>query len=393
MLLGGRHFVSSDLLVVFTGAWMIGSRFQQDGLNDSAVAETIELMGGYIVSRAYFFGRPALQEFMRVFEILTVIVILLAALDTLTGKNVITAMSTGSYPGYRYGLVRAESTFEDSEHFGTFCCVAASICLYLEHAGVRRFFWVSFCVFGCLLALSSGPLLVSIIMVATSIYDHMLKQFSWRWKAYGMTVAGLVAAVYLVTNHPTSWLIEHLTIDPSTGYFRVTVFDYAFDQIAVHPFSGWGFAAIGDDDFLSHMTVDSVWLVFALRFGLPMMVLLLLTSIGTFFPPAPQFKGKATDLYINNAGTAFTYGIMCFMLIGLTVHYWNATWMLWAVCLGTRASIKESQIWISNGPSPTDRGRKIAGRHIHRSIHGRVVGRVAMRRQDREAGDEYRSGE
>jgi hypothetical protein len=344
LLKAGRRLLSSDLLVFFTGAWMIGSRLQQDGLNDSAVAETIEIAGGYIVARAYFFGRPALQGFMQVFERLTIIVILLAVADTLTGKNLITAMSTGTYPGYRYGFVRAESTFEDSEHFGTFCCVAGSICLYLERVGFRRVFWVSFCFFGCLLALSSGPLLALAIMVCTSVYDRMLRQFTWRWKAFGMTIVGLLTAVYLLANHPTSWLIEHLTIDPSTGYFRITVFDYAFDQIAEHPFSGWGFSTIGSDDFLSNITVDSVWLVCAIRFGLPMMIFLLMTNVCTFFPLV-RTKGRVINAYINDAGTAFTYGIMCFMLIGLTVHFWNATWMLWAVFLGVRASIKESQMW------------------------------------------------
>lgn len=56
-----RHFVLSDLFFFLTAVWMIGSRFADDGLNNSAVAEVIEPLGGYIVARAYFFGRPALQ--------------------------------------------------------------------------------------------------------------------------------------------------------------------------------------------------------------------------------------------------------------------------------------------------------------------------------------------
>jgi hypothetical protein len=73
---------------------MIGSRLQEDGLHPSAAAEVIELFGGYIVSRAFFFGRPAPKEFMRVFKILTVTLILLACLEPLAGRNVVTAITS-----------------------------------------------------------------------------------------------------------------------------------------------------------------------------------------------------------------------------------------------------------------------------------------------------------
>ena len=353
LLRGGRHFLLSDILVFFTSAWMIGSRFSDDGLNDSAVAEVIELMGGYVVARAYFFGRPALQEFMRAFKILTAIVIVFASLEPFAGTNVVTAITSALFhtdvfgTQYRYGIVRAQSTIEDSELYGTLCCIAGALCLYLEPAGLRRYLWVGFCFFGCLLSISSGPLGVFAIVVATYVYDRMFKQFSWRWKAYGMTIGGLVASVYLIAAKPTSWLITHLTLDPSTGFFRLYVFDYCFEHIAVYPLKGWGFGAIGGDDFLSNVTVDSVWIVVALRFGLPMMFLLLLTNIATFFRPKARLRGNTRDPYIDDAGTGFTFALSCFMAIGLTVHYWNAIWMLWAVCLGVRASIKESQLHIA----------------------------------------------
>jgi hypothetical protein len=354
LLRGGRHFVSSDLFVFLTCAWMIGSRFEDDGLNESSVAEVIELMGGYIVARAYFFDRLTLQDFMRVFKILIVIVIFLACLEPLAGRSVVNAFTSGLFGTQvfgtqdRYGIVRAQSTIEDAELYGTLCCVAGSLFLYMEPTGRRRLMWSGFCFFGCLLSISSGPLGAFAIAVASYAYDRMLKRFSWRWKVYVATIAGLIAAVYLISKNPTDWLITHLTLDPATGYFRVYVFDYAFDQIAIYPLKGWGFGAIGSDEFLSKTTVDSVWLVCALRFGLPMMFCLLLANIATFFRSAPRIKRTEKSSYLNDAGTAFTFAISCFMGIGITVHYWNAIWMFWAVCLGIRASIKESQLYVTS---------------------------------------------
>jgi hypothetical protein len=357
LLRPGRHFLLSDILVFFTAAWMIGSRFQDDGLNASAVAEVIELMGGYVVARAYFFGRPALQDFMRAFKILTAIVIILASLEPFAGRNVVTAVTSTLFhtdvfgTQYRYGIVRAQSTIEDSELYGTLCCIAGALCLYLEPAGVRRFLWVSFCFFGCLLSISSGPIAAFGIVVATHLYDRVLKQFTWRWKAYGMAVGGFVAGVYLIASKPTSWLISHMTLDPQTGFFRLYVFDYMFEHIAIFPFKGWGFVPIGSDEFLSQVTVDSVWIVCALRFGIPMIVFLLLSNIATFFPTTPRLRGNKRDPQVDNAGTGFTFALVCFMGIGLTVHFWNAIWMLWAVCLGVRGAIKESQLHVANSHS------------------------------------------
>ena len=258
---GARHFVISDLFVFLTSAWMIGSRLQEDGLHGSAVAEVIELLGGYIVSRAFFFGRPALQDFLHVFQIMTVTLIILACLEPFAGRNVVTAITSmlfhtpEFYPQYRAGIVRAQSTLEDAEHFGTFCCVAGSLFLYSQPTGVRKLLWVGFCFFGCLLALSSGPLLVFAIVIGSHFYDVTLKRFSWRWKAYVTAMAVLVAIPYIFAKHPTAWLIEHLTLDPSTGYFRLYVFDYAFDQIALNPLTGVGFGQVGNDEFLGRTTI------------------------------------------------------------------------------------------------------------------------------------------
>lgn len=192
---------------------------------------------------------------MRIFKILLIVVIFMASLEPLAGKNVVTAITSTLFhtpefeTQFRGGIVRAQSTIEDAELFGTLCCVAGSLCLYIGSTGIRKFLWVGFCFFGCLLAISSGPLLAFALALGTYGYDRVLRQFSWRWKAYVLTLIALLAAVFFVAKSPVAWLVSHLTLDPSTGYFRLYVFDWAFDQIAVHPLKGWGFGLIGDDDF------------------------------------------------------------------------------------------------------------------------------------------------
>lgn len=341
-----RRVVASDVFVFLTAVWMIGSRIPEDGLNPSAVASVIELFGGYVLGRVYFYGPHALKRFLRIFKIITFLVISIAVLDPIFGENVVQAtanmiMTNPFYvPQYRLGIVRAVSTLEMYEQYGTFCVAAASIFLFLENKATR-YRWAMFCFFGCVLALSSGPLLAFILMISFFVYDRLLGRYAWRWKLITAIFMLFLFTVFNVAAKPLSWIVSHLTLDPETGYFRIYVFDYVTQQISLRPLTGFGFGPIGADDFLSVTTVDNVWLVCAARYGIPMIVFFLLANLASFVSFASRSRHRGIDPFMTKAATGFTQVIMVFMLVGLTVHFWNATWQFWAVCIGIRGSIKE----------------------------------------------------
>lgn len=343
-----RRFVVSDLFIFLAGIWMIGSRLHDEGgLNPSAIAEVIELVGGYFVARAYFFGAQALHGFMSVFKILLIIIILLASVEPLIRRNAVTAITSSLFhtpvaeTQFRMGLARAQSTIEDSELFGTLCTVGACLLLYMGPTGARKVIWILFCFFGCLLSISSGPLGAFLIVLAAYIYDRMLHQYKSRWKLFVASFGGFLALIFVSVNRPVSWLISHMLFDPGSSYFRLYVFDYYYGQIALSPLTGWGFGEVGDDDFLSKASIDNVWIVFAVRFGLPMIALLFLGNVTAFFPARLRGGKRRVKTPVDDAGTGFTFALSALMGVGVSVHYWNAIFMFWAVCIGVRASIKE----------------------------------------------------
>jgi succinate dehydrogenase hydrophobic anchor subunit len=342
-----RKLVASDLFVLLTAAWMIGSRLPDDGLNPSAVAAVIEFLGGYAIGRAYFHGPQALKRFLRIFKILTFLVVMVAVLDQLFQQNIAETivamiMQTARKPvQFRFGIIRAASTIEMAELYGTFCCVAGSLFLFLEKNRVRRYSWAGLSFFGCVLALSSGPLLVFVIIVSFYAYEELFCQYAIRWKIINCLLLLFIALIFILSEHPFRWIISHMTLDPATGYFRLYVFDYVFDQISLAPFVGQGFGPIGDDEFLSTTTVDNVWLVCASRYGVPMIAFFFLTNLAAIARLRSTSRHGRTDPFMMRAATGFTQVLMTFMLVGLTVHFWNATWQLWAVCIGIRCSIKE----------------------------------------------------
>lgn len=370
----GRRPVLCDFFAFAMSAWIIGVTLfaGRYGSLSSAAAMVIEFLGGYVVARAYLFGRPALGVFVQTLKIVIGIMIAIAVLEHLTGRlitnDIVSALSgqqLKTTAEVREGWVRAISTFPHPILYGTFCVVAGVIFLYAERSASSRTFYVALCFFGCALAMSSAPLLSFFIAISVYCYGKVMKPYSWRWKALASIIGACLVAIFLLTNNPTSWIVEHMTLDPSTGYFRKAAWQRALYNIDLSPLTGYGFDEVGDpNEFFDRASVDSVWLVLALRFGYPVMILLLLTNVSSFYGFGRKTAGRTNSPYMDNMRTAFTLAVVVFMLAGLTVHYWNAIWIFWGVCIGIRASLQE-QYFESVGVSAA---RSVPKRFY---IHGR----------------------
>jgi hypothetical protein len=353
----GRRLLLSDLFACAIATWMIGAVLLTGNLGSlaSAVAESLEFCGGYLVARAFFFGPVALHSFMRVLKILAFTSIIFAMADTISGRLILhdtIASIVHALPPdaqYRRGMVRAASTFDHAILFGAFCSLVATILLYSELSVLRGILWVGLCLFGCILSLTSAALMSFSIFLAAYTYDRSMRRYRWRWGALWMVVAVFGLAVFLITNRPLGWVLSHLTLDPQSGYFRLMIWDAALVYIAQSPMTGFGV------DLLNHpildATVDSVWLVFALRFGVPMIMLLFLTNVATFLPVGQVSNDRAGDSYMEGMRTGFTMVLVMFMFIGLTVHFWNYMWIFWGLCIGIRASLREWFIEAANRPA------------------------------------------
>ena len=132
----------------------------------SAGAEALEFLAGYVVGRGFFTGQERLDSFIGALEAIVIIIFLMAVADELSGQlvmhNSLGWLSSHLIPGplYRQDMLRASASFEHPILLGTFCTIAGAILLYAERTFIRRMFYVGICLFGCILSVSSGPLLV-----------------------------------------------------------------------------------------------------------------------------------------------------------------------------------------------------------------------------------------
>ena len=353
---GFRRAVASDFLMACALFWMIGAPLWTGGFDTlaSSGAEALELVGAYLVARAYFFDRAALKTFVQTLKFAAWVLIALSVLDAISGHDIVyeTTARIFDAPYHpprdmdREGFFRAKSTFDHAILFGAFSSIAAALFIYSESSPYRRLLYCSLCLLGVALSISSGPLAGYVIIIVSYTYDRILQNYAWRWKLAWVMMGAFISLLCVVSNAPIGWLITHLTFDPVNGYFRLAQWYAAFDQIALHPLAG-SFRQLTGNVFLDS-TTDSVWLVCALQYGLPFAAFLLLTNLSTLGVFGGHTAGRKCDPYLSRMRAGLSLMLVMFMFIGLTVHFWGTVWMFWGLCMGIRACLVENNISYRN---------------------------------------------
>lgn len=353
---GSRRILACDLFVLATVLWMIGAEISVTGtLSLTTGSDALGFVGAFIVARAFIFGVQPLRTFIRALKFVAIALIAFSALDTLTGHFFINdavatlfhdtplliTKGTGDIHRELLGItvIRATSTFNHPILYGSFCAFAAAIFLYSEHRMFSRALYVGVCLLGCVLSISSAPLLAFMIIVSVYCYDQFFSRSPSRWKLFWMAVFSFIFTLCLLSDRPLGFFFDHFTFTPQTGYYRVLIWQNALNYIAISPFTGDG--SIWQADEILGDSVDSVWLVLSLLYGLPVSFFLLLATLAACVGIRPTGKRTSLSFGMQRLGTAFSVVITVFVFLGLTVHFWASIWLFWGLCLGIRASIKE----------------------------------------------------
>jgi hypothetical protein len=353
----GRKLLAADLLILAVGAWMMtaAAMVGGEGTLSSAGAESLEFVGGYFAARAFIRGSIALSEFVKIMKAIMVLMIAMAMAEHATGTLIIHNIVAGIFhtvppdAQYRNGLVRATATFDHAILFGAFCAFSAIIFLFAEANTLKRMLWFGLSGYGCLLSQSSSAVMTLTIALTVYVYDRGMRRYPWRWSLFwGLAMLPMLALMAL-SQRPLHWILSHLTYDPASGFFRLMIWDAAIDKIGQAPFVGHGFGLLGDP--ILDATVDSVWLVVSLRFGLPVVALLILASMAAWHSAPHRRWGRPDVAAMERMATAFTLVLAMFMFVGLTVHYWNYMWIFWGICIGIRASLREWLLVDANKPA------------------------------------------
>ena len=115
-------------------------------------------------------------------------------------------------------------------------------------------------------------------------YAWLLRRNNSKWMILWSIVAvGLLAAQFGSNQGAAKFFISHFTFDPQTGWYRVAIWDFGSASVLNHPLLGIGLADWERPRWMASDSVDNFWLLTAMRYGIPAVVLLLGSCIYTMF--------------------------------------------------------------------------------------------------------------
>jgi hypothetical protein len=146
--------------------------------------------------------------------------------------------------------------------------------------------------------------------------------------------------LFLIRNDPIQTLIRHLTIDTQTGFYRLMIWNYAGAEAMNSPWFGIGKGEWRRVPGMSG-SVDTIWLVLALAYGLAVPILFGLAMLTSFKRSGPAIPERYLDPYLTRMRRGLTITISLVIFIGFTVHFWGVMFTLLGVLAGLRTTLEE----------------------------------------------------
>ncbi len=341
------RFVWSDLLVPITALWMVASVCMTDGAERGFVGGgsiALDLLGCYFTARVFLRAESDAISLARTIVFSTALGGILAIPDIFSGSYVIHT-AVGSLTGYqienvydiRNGHFRAAGVLEHPILLGTSCAFGLLLCCQIERGAARLI--LSFLqLVGLAAAVSSAPLLGCGIGMGCLMYRRLTPSADWRWKALLGLAATCFALVLVFVPDPLGAIIRHATFDPQTGNYRIQEWIYAGQDVMASPWIGIGLTEMWLRPDWMPTSIDSVWLRSAMQFGIPGSILLAACIIGACSRGTDYSRANLSAAG-KRLGVCLSIILSLYVVLGFTVHFWGATWMLLGTFMGMRAHL------------------------------------------------------
>lgn len=342
----------ADILMVLLCTWGSLSFFMIHGAEGIQAGGILffETLGAYLVARVYVRSAQAFRGVVRVLFFIVLVLLPFAILEALTGRNILLDTASSIYTSYsrvikdpRLGLERVQSTFEHPILFGVFCGSAIALTfLVLGHAwGVMRRAAATFMVlFTAGLSLSAGPMTGMMAQMLLLGWNWMLRNMPSRWKLLAILVAA--AWIFLevaATRSPAQIFIAYFSFDHRSAYTRLHIWNFGTASILNHPLFGIGFNEWERPPWMT-ASIDMYWIVPGVRHGIPAMALCFAAYFAVLLP---LIFRKGLDAFQHACRLGIVCCLLAFFMVGWTVHFWNATYVLFYFLLGAGVWLLDAQ--------------------------------------------------
>ncbi len=347
-----------DICVMLICFWSVLSMIVIHGFADKIEAIGIlivEILGAWLIGRVLIRTPEAFRSMVKLFFGLTLLVLPFVMFETLTGQNIILDLFDiigKTYPDVpkdpRWGLDRVQGPFAHPIHFGVFFGSLVGITYYVLGYGGSVFGrlgrTVIVIVVGAL-ALSSGPLAALVAQVFFIGWDVVFRRIRSRWYILsGLSVLAYILVDALSNRNPFQVFISYLAFNEHTAYNRVLIWQWGTKNIFDNPVFGIGFNSWERYYWMSD-SFDMFWLLPAMRHGVVVGVLFFLLFFWVFFQTVYT---KVSDPRIHAYRTGYLATLFGLFMAGWTVHYWDATLVLFMFLLASGMWMSDKDVAVSD---------------------------------------------
>lgn len=201
-----------------------------------------------------------------------------------------------------------------------------------------------------LFALSSAAFISFALNIALLLFDwaqKRVRELTWPLGFVVLLTGG--AVIHFISQNGIFVVINrYLLLDPATGAYRMLIWQEAADDVANSPWFGIGFEQWTRPSWMVSSSIDAHWLLSAVRFGLPVAILLGIVTLSSIFSvarAAGHSRGRDDrDLFVALAITLGSLSLMMF-----TVTLWSNSYAWFVMLLGAAIGMGRS------APSPAER--------------------------------------
>ncbi|MBV6632340.1 MAG: hypothetical protein KI792_04810 [Alphaproteobacteria bacterium] len=348
-LFSGRcgKLIITDWLVAGHAVWVGLSLMNFGGVAvmiESGGVYGLEAVGAYLIARCYIRNADDYEAMLKLHLLIVIGLAIVTIPEAITGKHFIRELARSVFGGPpipvidpRLGLDRAFGPFDHPILLGVFCSTALAgpyMVLGRSRISFRNGIRASVIGIATFMSLSAGPLIAYASQAGFIGWERVTRVFKGRWYILLLGFAfAYIAVDLLATRNPIIVFVQHLTFSAQNAYTRVLIWNYGVAEVARFPWFGIG---LGDWARAAWMgpSVDNFWLLTAMRYGLPAVGMLVGATLATMLM---MCRRPIADERTRNCRLAWCMTIISLIIVGLTVHFWNALFAWFFFLIGSGA--------------------------------------------------------
>lgn len=233
----------------------------------------------------------------------------------------------------RLGFHRVQAFLEHPILYGIFSASLFSLVVVGLRRGrpMARWSWGFVPILNAIVSLSTGALLSLNMQFGLLLWNRVFVRHRRRWYVLAAAcVVGYVVLDILTVRTPFHTFVRYATFNSGSSYNRILIWEYGTAVVAANPWFGIGIGEWDRPSFMSS-SMDNFWLVQAVRYGIPALVLIAAIPISIILRSRNHDDAPEATRQLMLAGNV---ALVSTVVAIVSVHIWNATYIWLTFLMG-----------------------------------------------------------